>query len=101
VQLRLCRLRANCAADAADSGALMQATESMTCTVPAELFWMAPIQPVPSLVGDDLLTNTFSPALAALLSQPPPTAFLPPGQRSVPKARLLLLFRSSDALTTT
>jgi hypothetical protein len=81
---------------AAAVGAVMQALLRVTFTVTVPLFWIKPIQPVPSVVGADFVTKTFTPAV---LSQPPPTTTLPVGQGKVPPA-VVAGGRSIDVLPT-
>ena len=77
----------------------MHALVRVTWTVTPLLFWIEPIQPVPSLVGADFVMKTFAPALAPLVSQPPPTTTLPDGQPRIAVARAEV-GRSADELPT-
>ena len=52
---------------------------STTCTVPLLLFWIEPSHALPLAFGVDVITNT---SFDASVSQPPPTTFLPVGQKA-------------------
>ena len=77
----------------------MHALVKVTWTAAPLLFWIDPIQPDPSVVGADFVMKTFAPALAPLVSHPPPTTTFPAGHKRVAVARVEV-GRSADELPT-